>query len=318
MEIGQGDYRYNWIDNWATVPASNRDNGRTHGVQVTRDGDVVIFNQGNPAVLIFAPDGTPRAQFGDYPGAHGLTLREEDGREVLWVTDQSLCCVRKLTLDGQELLELPAPPEEALVDPSDGKARSYIPTWADTGPDGDIWVGDGYGSHYVFRFAPDGTYKGRTDGTDGAGRFREPHGLAFSPGNELWLTDRANHRVCVYDADGKLLRHKEWLCHSPCTFAFDTDGNIYVPELFTGVKILTPDLELVAALGEHPEIKPNEDRKAWWPPRAPQGWPNLSGEDLKPGLFNSPHGIAVNGGGDIFVVEWIVGGRITKLERIRA
>lgn len=318
MQVGQGDYRYNWIENWVTVPASNRENGRTHGVQVTRDDDVIVFNQGNPAILVFSADGAPKRQFGDYPGAHGLTIRQEKDREILWVTDQTLCCVRKLSLEGEELLDLPAPPEEALIDPRDGKARSFIPTWADHGPDGDIWVGDGYGSSFVFRYASDGTYKGRIDGTEGAGRFNSPHGIAFSADNELWITDRANHRVCVYDADGKYLRHKDWLCHSPCAFDFDAQGRVYVPELFTGIKILTPDLKLVAAVGDHPEIGPNEDRGKWWPPRAPQGWPNIPRETLKPGFFNSPHGIAVNDQGDVFVAEWIVAGRVTKLERIKA
>lgn len=47
-----------------------------------------------------------------------------------------------------------------------------------------------------------------------------------------------------------------------------------------------------------------------------QGWPNHPKERIKPGKFNSPHSIAADSSGNLYIVEWISGGRITKLELI--
>ncbi|MEM1447075.1 MAG: hypothetical protein AAGF84_13535 [Planctomycetota bacterium] len=315
MQIGEGDFQYRWHDDWARIPDNppSRNNGRTHAAAVLGDGRVVMFAQTVPGVLIYTPDGQLDQAWGDrFTGAHGLRLIEENGQEFFWLTDQNSCEVCKTTVDGELIQRLAPPPDDALQD------KKYMPTWADANPaNSDIWVGDGYGSQrYVYRFDRDGNYLGRIDGSDGGQPFREPHGLAFGPDGHLWITDRAQHRVVVCDGEGNVVRSKQHVCHSPTSFAFH-GGLVYVAELFSGVKVLTPELELVADLGTHPDVKPHADADQWWPPQAPEGWPNLAGtEHVRPGVFNSPHGIAVDAQGNIFVTEWIVGGRITKLEKI--
>ena len=59
MRIGSGEFTYEWHENWATIPdtESGRSNGRTHGVVVSKTGDVLVFNQAQPGVLRFDPDG---------------------------------------------------------------------------------------------------------------------------------------------------------------------------------------------------------------------------------------------------------------------
>ena len=59
MQIRSGKHTYQWIDNWARIPdtSSGRENGRTHGVCVARDGSVIVFHQAHEAVLRFDPDG---------------------------------------------------------------------------------------------------------------------------------------------------------------------------------------------------------------------------------------------------------------------
>ncbi len=300
MQIGNGEHVYEWNDQWTRIPdtVSGKANGRTHGVVVSKTGDILVFNQADPGVLVFDADGGLKNAWGDrFGGAHGMTLIEEDGAERLWLTDQNSKEVVKTTLEGETIQTLDAPPSEVCVD------NKYVPTWVAIGPDGDILVADGYGSSLVHRYDPGGAYQSTLNGEEGAGRFRCPHGLMFSPEGELYIADRGNHRVTVYDADGGYLRHNDDATHSPCGFVFH-NGLTYLPELFAGVKALDKDFNVVANLGDNFNVKDVE------------GWPNLAEtEHVQPGRFNSPHGIAVAPNGDIYVVEWIIGGRITKLAK---
>jgi len=70
-------YIYEWIDNWVRIPdtETGRANGRTHGVVVNQAGQVIVFHQANPAVLIFDDDGQLQSTWGErFGGTHGMTL----------------------------------------------------------------------------------------------------------------------------------------------------------------------------------------------------------------------------------------------------
>jgi len=310
MKIGSGEFAYEWIEHWARIPESEsgRANGRTHGVVALDGGDVMVFNQAQPGVLRFSAEGQLKNAWGDrFAGAHGMTLVEENGGQVLWLTDQESKEVVKTTLDGRTLLNLQRPPHPVYAGP--GK---FVPTWVAVneerwGGNGDVWVTDGYGSNWIHRYDKSGAYLASINGTEGnAGAFKCPHGIAFIPkpgGAELYIADRSNSRVQVYDAEGVFKRAfgSDFL-NSPCGFVH-RDDVVYVPELFARLSILDEHDRLIAHLGENaaaPKIK---------------GWPNLPAEQIRPGQFNSPHGMAVDAAGNLYVVEWIVGGRIIKLVR---
>jgi len=300
---------YSWIDNFARIPdtPSGRANGRTHGVAFTQHKTLVVFHQAENGLLTFDAGGEFLSAFGGnrWLGAHGLTLIEENGSEFLWLTDQSSGEVVKVTLQGETVQTIDQAPHPAY-----GQGGGYSPTWAAQNPDnGDIWVADGYGSSLVHRYNARGDYQSTLDGTEGVGRFNCPHGINFratAKGSELWITDRGNCRVVVYDGAGRFLR-QTGVTHSPCCFDF-LDELVVIPELFTGVKILQADtLELVTELGASDCVSPDSK---------PEGWPNLAGTPyVKPGQFNSPHGGCFAPNGDIYCVEWIIGGRITRLRR---
>jgi hypothetical protein len=117
------------------------------------------------------------------------------------------------------------------------------------------------------------------------------------------VADRGNKRLQIYDGEGRFLRGVTGVYHSPCSFAFRGDLML-VPELATGVKLVRGDAEVLCDLGDNPGIA------------ATQGWPNLAGTvHVMDGRFNSPHGACFTREGDILVVEWIAGGRITRLAR---
>ena len=308
MTVEHSAFTFTWIDNWVRIPdsPSTRKSGRTQSITTTTEGNIVIFNQADPAVLVYSPVGELLHAWGNrYSGAHGITLVNECGIDYLFLVDEHSCEVTKTTLDGQRVLDIQPP------DHHNYQSHSYIPTWVAVhesrfGGHDDIYVADGYGASLVHRYDRNGNYITTISGVEGAGHFDCPHGLAFRydrANPELYIADRGNERIQVFDAECRFIRAIEETCHSPCSLTF-YEGHTYIPELFTGIKILDEADQLVTSIGDNDGIS-----------TAP-GWPNLQGTDyIQPELFNSPHDLTLDAHGNIFVVEWIIGGRITKLEK---
>jgi hypothetical protein len=309
MQVGSGAFTYEWIEPWARIPdtASGKENGRTHGVAVSKTGKVIVFNQANPGVLIYSAEGQLLDSWGDrFGGAHGLRLVEENGVEYLWLVDQNNGEVCKCTLAGETVLSLEMPSVEAR------RKDKWVPTWASEyekrhGGDGSVWVADGYGSGTVTRYLADGTWVKTLTGEEGAGKFNCPHAVFVDvrrPGEpELLVADRGNRRIQVYDLEGAFKRACAWsFLTSPCDFAIHGE-TLVVPELFGRISLLDLNNRLICYLGEN------------YAAVEEKGWPNHPAAKILQGKFNSPHGCAVDAHGSIFIVEWIIGGRIIKLEK---
>lgn len=305
LETPIGNYR--WIENWITIPDSplGGTNGRTHGVAVLKSGEIVVFHQANPAVLFYSSAGKLLRSWGCFPGAHGLTLVEEHGVEYLWLTDEVTKDVVKMSLDGIVVCRLAHPRHSAYAE------GPYIPTWVAVAEDrfggsGEIWVADGYGCSLVHRFDREGNLIGTLDGTEGCGRFNCPHGLALDTRRaelEFYIADRGNQRFQVYGMDGVHRRTfgADFL-NSPDVSA--RMGEYLIgPELVAGITILDAADRPAASLG----FQSGADHQAGWPNE--RRW-------VREGFFNSPHSATADEAGNIYVVEWITGGRVTKLERL--
>lgn len=315
MYIEKGPLAYQWIEHWAVTPADNpssRANGRTHGAAVAKDGTVYVFHQAQPAVLTFNSEGEQiGAWSNEFPGAHGMTLVEEaDGTEYLWLTDEASGLVAKTTLTGETVMTLPRPDHPAYA-----AGGRYSPTWAAQALDGRLFVTDGYGSNLVHRFDPAGEYLGSLTGEEegAAGVFRCPHAIFIDMRRgepELYIADRGNRRVQVYDIDGCFRRSfGEDIFVHPCAFAAWGEY-LFVPELYARLAVLDGQDKLVGYIGQNDPIATAEG----WPGASVPGWPNLPADQILVGKFNSPHGVATDPRtGDVYVVEWIVGGRITRL-----
>lgn len=309
MTIGTGELSFEWIENWALIPDTpeSRADGRSHGVVVTREDMVIVFHVGKPAILVFNQQGCLVDAWGDrFPGAHGLTLVEEAGSEFLWLTDYKTGEVVKTTIRGETVLSLPYPNLKGYDDPK------YAPTWVTVfeerfGGNGDVWVADGYGAGYVHRYDRSGIYLGSLDGTAGAGRFRHPHGIYIDSRKvdpELYIADRMNRRIQIYDVEGKFKRvAADGVDTSACAFV-PYRGFTLVPEApyRARLTVLDPQDHLVATLGENDDVC------------ARSGFPN-DRTLVEPGRFIAPHSVSADSAGNLYVVEWITGGRITKLAR---
>ena len=144
-----------------------------------------------------------------------------------------------------------------------------------------------------------------------------PHGIFTDRRKgdpELYVADRTNHRVRVYDMEGRFKRSfEDDFLSSPSGFV--TDGDLMViAELRARLAVIGRDDNLFCYLGDNEGVCSKD------------GWPNGENQDgeviptglLQPGLFNSPHGMAVDKQGNLFVAEWLIGGRLTKLENLRS
>ncbi len=157
----------------------------------------------------------------------------------------------KTTLDGQTVQSLERPPI-AHYD----MGGKYSPTWVAVnetrhGGNGDIWLADGYGASLLHRYDAKGNYQSSISGEKGAGRFTCPHGIAFRfdrDAPELYVADRADQRVQVFDSEGRFKRvFGTKTLHSPCMFAFH-EGMTLLPESGRVLICLMPRIRLCRSL----------------------------------------------------------------------
>ena len=314
MPLGAKNHSYNLVENWAKLPATVQ-LGYTHWVACDKKDQVYVFNQSKDAVAIFSKDGTFLKSWGEEfaKGAHGMWYSVENGTEYLYLCDYEIPVVAKFTLDGTEVLRLKTPPLPEIYPAGAG----YKPTHVCVGPNGDIYTFDGYGKNYIHRYNAKGVHLNSWGGEgEGTGQMKCPHGgcIVVRPGKpaELYVADRANVRVQVFTPEGV---HKRFITGQglqyPCN-VYEAHGDVYIPDLFGVVTIWGPDDTLITQLGANPEIP----EIGGWPKLA--GYPNLPHEQRIPGRFISPHGLGIDSRRDLYVVEWVSDGRITKLAKVAA
>lgn len=303
--VGSGSHVYEANSNWAKLPDSIR-LGYTHGIVTDAQDNVYLFHTNRPSVVKFDPEGNYISSWGDEyaGGAHGFYLHRESGGEFLYLTDTSRGLLVKTTLDGEKVLELGTPDLPGIYDDD----HRYVPTDAAVAPNGDIYVTDGYGQNWIHRYSSDGTYISSFGGTGSEpGKLSCPHGISIDTRNgepELYVADRSNHRIQVLTLDGTHKRFIDENMDMPCSF-FIFGDELYFPDLHSRVTIFDRNDKLITHLGE--------DQQAY----KQEGWPNLPESYFRPNRFSSPHGVCVDSKGDVYVAEWTVNGRVTKLTRVR-
>ena len=305
--IGSGEHTYEVLHDWGELPTHIK-YGNTHGVCEDSQGHIYIHHtvhkssQSADAMVVFDEKGKFVRSWGaEYrEGAHGLHIRKEGSTEYLYLCDTNRQIVVKTTLTGEVVLTLGYP--EAAV-PYQAKIP-YTPTNLAVAPNGDIYVGDGYGSSYINQYDSAGRYI-RTFGGMGseAGQLNQPHGIWMDtrgPEPVLTVADRRNYRIQTFTLDGKHIGFAEGLRY-PCHF--HVRGQLMVvPELEARVSILDAKNAVVAHLGQGPDNF-REVRL-------------LDRSAFVPGQFVAPHGACFDHAGNIFVVEWVEVGRVTKLRKI--
>jgi DNA-binding beta-propeller fold protein YncE len=294
-QLGEGEHTYEELTQWEQLPAG-WNLREVCDVVVDRNDRVYLFNRGEHPVIVLERDGSFVTSWGEglfSPRPHGISLAADD---TLLCVDDGDHTVRRCTLDGEvlETLGTPnAPAPEGSGEPFNRPCKAVVD------PDsGAMFVADGYGNPKVHRFSAEGELRTSWGdyGTDPA-CFNLPHSVALDGDGRLFVADRENHRLQIFDLSGTFL--DQWNnMHRPCGLHIH-EGHVYVGELPThlevnesypglGARVCIYDLEGVrlATLGD---TRPGEG----------------------PGQFTTPHGIAVDSRGDLYVAEvsWSAWGR---------
>ena len=171
--LGQGRFRYRVVPGWGDLGSSTPVND-CHGLVVDREGHILLFtNETKNNVIVYDRKGRLVHKWGtQFPGAHGLSLVTEAGREVLYLTDLQRHQVIKATPDGKILQEWSLPKNTGKYP----KPDEYRPSWTLNLPNGEFFVLDGYGRDYILHYGADGEFKKVFGGAEGGIVHWGPHG----------------------------------------------------------------------------------------------------------------------------------------------
>jgi DNA-binding beta-propeller fold protein YncE len=311
--IGSGEHTYEVQDHWGQLPEDKKF-GNTHGVCETADGRIFIHNASptGDCVCEFDPDGKFIRSWGpEYKaGAHGMQLRKEGNEEFLYLATTFQHFVAKTDLEGKLVFKIDYPKEAMNAEgkPCYESEQKYNPTNIAFHPtDGSFYVADGYGSNYVHHYSDRGEYLRTFGGTGtGEGQLRQPHGIwcdTRDPANpRLVVADRQNVRLQYFTLDGKFLSVVDHDLRFPCHFD-QRAGELLIPDLKGRLTIFDKDNQLVTHLGDNvnPQFRGNN---------------GVAREQLVAGQFCSPHQAIWDRNGNIYCVEWLRYGRVTKLRRV--
>jgi len=235
--------RHHVVHGWPVVPDGEVMGWVVSGVGVGSRGDVFVLHRAGrewpdsgeldlrpiarPTVLVFdGHTGSLLSSWGanQFAMPHGLTVGPDDN---VWITDVALQQVYKFSHDGRLLLTIG---ERGVA----GADASHFdrPTKVAVATDGSFYVSDGYRNSRVVKFAPDGRFlrEWGTRGT-GPGQFDLPHGIAVDARGRVYVADRGNARVQVFDDTGRYLA--EWKgaeLGRPFDVAIGTGGTVVIAD----------------------------------------------------------------------------------------
>lgn len=287
--LGQGEHRYRATDEWAKLPDGWKF-GDVAAVGVDRHDNVYVFNRSEHPMVVFDREGNFLRSWGEgvFTHPHGVSMGPDD---TIYCTDDFDHTVRHCKLDGKVLMTLGVPNRPAPF--MSGKPFNRC-THTALSQRGDIYVSDGYSNGAIHKFDPSGRHlmswgkSGR-----GPGEFNLPHNIVTDDDGWVYVADRENHRVQVFSCDGVF--EAEWRnmhrpngLHMPkgqCQLCYVGEIGPYynfnrgAPNLGPRVSIFDKKGNLLARLGEDPTAG------------------NM------PGKFLSPHSLAVDSHGDLYVGE---------------
>jgi hypothetical protein len=299
---------YTVVADWLKLPEGRAQLGNQHGdIAVSAAGDVYVSVQDPQAGLqVYGPDGRFLRNVPGAPGDfHGFVIRRQDDGEYVYGATLRGQTIVKMTLEGAIVMTIgsSAIPDQYKVRNARSNQLALALTGLDVAPNGDLYVADGYASDYIHRFDRTGKYLSSFGGKVAPYGFNTLHKLTidtrFTPPRIL-ATDRANNRLVHLSLEGALLGVAAGGLLLPAAVAISGDHAV-VAELTGRVTVLDKAGAVVARIGANtqPGVGSNKLPPAEW----------------RQGLVVSPHGVALNARGDVFVSEFSLFGRVHRFTR---
>ena len=302
------ELKFEVVPNFFEATPGNQPLGACHGgLVLDKAGNIYVTTDTPRGIVVFSPEGKFVRAFGPTQ-IHGLELREENGTEFIYAARPSGHEVVKLKLDGTQEWALTFPAEAKNNDgaPIYKDAKGFNPCAVTVGPDGSIFVADGYGSNYVLKFDKDRKFVKAFGGAGRPeGKFNTCHGIALDPRQNpplLLVCNRNNNRVEHWDLDGNFVKVIQKDLRMPAAVHIRGDYAVF-PELQGRVTVLDKDGAIVAQVGDNP----NGGQRANF---------GLPPDQWKDGISNSPHGGSIDKDGNLLIAEWTKFGHLHKFKRV--
>jgi DNA-binding beta-propeller fold protein YncE len=287
--LGTGKYTYEPAEGWGKLPDGWR-YVEVAGVDVDSKDNVYLITRGEHPVIVFDREGNFLRSWGEglfSRRTHAIHVGPDDS---VYCTDDGDHTIRKFTPEGKLLLTIGNPNQPS-------KRFSGLPfnrpTHVALSPfTNDIYVSDGYNNARVHKYSPDGRllFSWGEPGI-GPGQFFIPHNIATDAQDRVYVADRENHRIQVFDSKGKFLTMWNNI-YRPCGLHMSrgSDQLLYIGELSAPI-----GYKDAPSLGHRVDIL------------------NLDGQMLcqfgdpyegeGPGQLIGPHGVCTDSRGDIYVGE---------------
>jgi DNA-binding beta-propeller fold protein YncE len=226
--------------------------GAPSSVATNSQGHLIVFNRGPRALMEFDRDGRFVRSFGDglYTRPHGMRL---DAQDNIWTTDVTAHTVTKMSPQGQVLLTLGVKGQAGDWNEATQSRLLNEPTDVAVAPSGDVFVieGHGRGEPRVLKFDKRGAFVKSWGGKGtGPGQFDIAHSIVVDANQLVYVADRQNRRVQIFDINGTYL--KEWkYAGLPCGLFIAADKTMYLVSGFAGqILRLDPNGKALAATGQ--------------------------------------------------------------------
>lgn len=298
--LGQGDKRYKLDTNWGKLDFSQYPVKDCHEmVQDSKGRIILLTNETHNNVIIYDKSGKLLTTWGkEYPGAHGLTLFNENGTEVLFICDNNRHQVIKTTLDGRVLMTLDYPKETGQYT----KAEEYIPTETAIAANGDIYVADGYGKDFVIQYDSKGKYIRHFGGRgDTDAHLLNAHGVCIDYRDKntatLIVTSRQQNAFKRYTMEGKYINTialpGAWVCRPVINgdhlYAAVLQSNSKLWKQSGFVTVLDKDFKVVSNLaGSDPVYADGK----------------LAEMQQTDAVFQYPHDVCIDDDQNMYVAQW--------------
>lgn len=286
-QIGSGRFTYETEEGWAKFP-EGYDFPDASGVTVDSKDNVYILNRGPHPVIVLDKDGNFVRSWGEGEfdaRAHGIHASPDD---FIWTVNDSQHCIKKYTPEGKLVLVVGI--ENQAAEKWSGNPFNRPTNMAVSPNTGDVYVTDGYGNSRVHRYTSEGKHivSWGAPGVD-AGEFQVPHNVVIDKDENIYVTDRENYRLQVFDSNGNLKAIWQNI-YRPQALCMDSEGIVYVGEMLMDTE-----------LSDYPLV--GHRLNAY----------NLKGERLArigdpmigdgPTQFIAPHGFGVDSQGSLYVGE---------------